>query len=246
MSSEESSSVQGLDVEDWASRYLQSDSLASSWRHSTTGLLPEPRAAPLRVEAPGVRKSCGPPAAAAHPQRGVARTALRARAMHASFITSCRRGAHVLGDSSFQKPRWIQKGAARICLDEIRHMNLYAEHIRSLGSALAISACGWFWKRVQAFALRSSSLPSWAWASSRELGVAADFATRFRLAGDERRAYQERIAIEEVAPRRVCDALVQALDGGCDFQTWVTQRPPPSALGAHGHPSRRAHAGARG
>jgi uncharacterized ferritin-like protein (DUF455 family) len=134
----------------------------------------------------------------------------------------------------------FRRGLMGICLDEIRHMNLYAAHIRALGASLGeFGIRDWFWKRVPScqtplefVAVMGMGL------EAANLEHAPDFATRFRAAGDEAGALiQEQIAAEEVAHVGFATRWFRRWTGGCDFETWAGQLPAPlSPWVMHGEP----------
>jgi uncharacterized ferritin-like protein (DUF455 family) len=70
------------------------------------------------------------------------------------------------------------------------------------------------------------------------LEYAQSFADRFRAAGDEPGALiQERIAKEELAHVSFATRWFRRWTGGCEFETWALQLPPPlSPWVLHGEP----------
>jgi uncharacterized ferritin-like protein (DUF455 family) len=134
----------------------------------------------------------------------------------------------------------FRKGLIGICLDEIRHMNLYRAHIEELGSAIGeFGVRDWFWKRVPACETPLAFVSVMGMGlEAANLEYARNFADRFRVAGDERGALiQERIATEELAHVRFATRWFRRWTGGCEFETWSTQLPPPlSPWVMHGEP----------
>jgi len=137
-------------------------------------------------------------------------------------------------------PQEFKRGLLGICLDEIRHMGLYAEHIRRLGSDVGhFGVRDWFWKRVPScrsavefVAVMGMGL------EAANLEHAPNFAARFRQAGDELGAQiQERIGAEEVAHVGFATRWFSRWTGGCDFEAWARHLPPPlSPWVMHGQP----------
>jgi len=137
-------------------------------------------------------------------------------------------------------PPEFRRGLLAICRDEIRHMGLYAEHIRRLGYAVGdFGIRDWFWKRVpdcrsplEFVAVMGMGL------EAANLEYAPTFAARFREAGDELGAQiQERIAAEEVAHVGFATRWFTRWTGGCDFETWARHLPAPlSPWVMHGQP----------
>ncbi|MEP7049478.1 MAG: DUF455 family protein [Pseudomonadota bacterium] len=134
----------------------------------------------------------------------------------------------------------FKKGLLGICLDEIRHMNLYREHIEALGSRIGeFGVRDWFWKRVPSCPTKLSFVAVMGMGlEAANLEYAGDFAARFRNAGDELGAQiQERIAKEEVAHVGFATRWFTRWTGGCDFETWAAELPAPlSPWVMHGNP----------
>jgi uncharacterized ferritin-like protein (DUF455 family) len=222
------------DVEQWAERYVLSTDLAFKLA---------PPAAPkrfrdgfeaLRLIAPGRPAELR---AARRGERTPKQEALedphyRARTLHA-FLHHELQAAELMCWAILAFPGAepeFRRGLLGICLDEIRHMGLYAAHIVSLGSHVgAFGIRDWFWKRVPScrtpiefVAVMGMGL------EAANLEHAPSFAARFRLAGDEVGAQiQERIALEEVAHVSFAARWFTRWTGGCDFATWAAHLPAP-------------------
>jgi uncharacterized ferritin-like protein (DUF455 family) len=124
----------------------------------------------------------------------------------------------------------FRKGLLGICLDEIRHMNLYKTHIEALGASVGqFGVRDWFWKRVPACPDKIAFVAVMGMGlEAANLEYARNFADRFRLAGDETGAViQERIAKEELAHVSFATRWFRRWTGGCDFEEWVSHLPPP-------------------
>jgi uncharacterized ferritin-like protein (DUF455 family) len=136
--------------------------------------------------------------------------------------------------------REFRRGLLGICLDELRHLQLYAEHIRRLGCEVGdFGVRDWFWKRVPSCRTKLEFVAVMGMGlEAANLEYAPDFAGRFRLAGDEHgAAIQERIAAEEVAHVGFATRWFARWTGGCDFETWAEQLPAPlSPWVMHGNP----------
>ena len=166
----------------------------------------------------------------------------RARAMHAFFHHELQAAELMcwallaFADAELE----FRKGLLGICLDEIRHMNLYREHIEVLGSRVGdFGVRDWFWKRVPSCPTKLSFVAVMGMGlEAANLEYAADFAARFRTVGDEPGALlQERIAKEEVAHVGFATRWFARWTGGCDFQTWAAELPAPlSPWVMHGAP----------
>jgi uncharacterized ferritin-like protein (DUF455 family) len=137
----------------------------------------------------------------------------------------------------------LRRGLLGICQDEIRHMRLYAEHIRALGHELGdFPVRDWFWERVPTC---SSPLAFVALVGmgleGANLEHSASFAAMFRAAGDERGAQvQEQVGAEEIAHVAFATHWFRTMTGGCDFSVWCATLPPPlSPLVLRGQPVHR-------
>ncbi len=134
----------------------------------------------------------------------------------------------------------FRRGLLAICLDEIRHMGMYVEHIAALGCKVGdFGVRDWFWKRVPACQSKLEFVAVLGMGlEAANLEHAPSFAARFRLAGDEAGArIQERIAAEEVAHVGFATRWFARWTGGCSFETWAALLPPPlSPWVMHGEP----------
>lgn len=134
----------------------------------------------------------------------------------------------------------FRKGLLRICLDEIRHMNLYRVHMEGLGFAPGdFGIRDWFWKRVPTCPDKISFVAVMGMGfEAANLEYAPDFAARFRAVGDEAGAVlQERIADEELGHVALATKWFKHWTGGCDFNVWSSHLPPPlSPFVLHGSP----------
>ena len=232
------------DVEAWAEHYVRSAALAFNLAPTAPPAQFREAASPLRLTEPG-----RPPEfrAARRGERTPKLLALkephyRARALHAFFHHELQAAelmcwallAFADAELSFRK------GLLGICLDEIRHMNLYREHIQTLGSHIGeFGVRDWFWKRVPTCPSKLSFVAVMGMGlEAANLEYAADFAARFRIVGDEQGALiQERIAKEEVAHVSFATRWFAHWTGGCDFETWAAELPPPlSPWVMHGTP----------
>jgi uncharacterized ferritin-like protein (DUF455 family) len=222
------------DIESWAEHYVLSTDLAVKLAPP-----PVPRAfaaarAPRRIERPGrpaVLRFAG------RKERIPKLEALkephyRARALHAFFHHELQAAelmcwaALAFADAEVE----FRKGLIGICLDEIRHMNLYREHIERLGSSIgAFGVRDWFWKRVPRCTDKIAFVSVMGMGfEGANLEHAGTFADRFRAVGDEDGALlQERIAREEVAHVAFATRWFNRWTGGCDFDVWVSHLPPP-------------------
>jgi uncharacterized ferritin-like protein (DUF455 family) len=242
------------DVESWAEHYVQSTDLAVKLAPPPVPRVFAPAFAPQRLERPGRPEALR---LAGRKERIPKLEALkephhRARALHAFFHHELQ-AAELMCWAVLAFPDTeveFRKGLIGICLDEIRHMNLYREHIERLGSRIgAFGVRDWFWKRVPrcADAIAFVSVMGMGFEGAN-LEHASIFADRFRAAGDEVGALvQERIAREEVAHVAFATRWFQRWTGGCDFDVWVSHLPPPlSPMVLRGAPLSRVARGRAG
>jgi uncharacterized ferritin-like protein (DUF455 family) len=229
-----SSPLEFPDVEAWAEHYVQSAELRDKISPSTPPARFREGAPPRRLVQPGRPIEFR---AARRGERTPKLEALkepyyRARALHAFFHHELQAAELMCWallafcDAELE----FRKGLLGICLDEIRHMNLYREHIESLGSKVGdFGVREWFWKRVPSCPSKLAFVSVMGMGlEAANLEYAADFAARFRAVGDEVGAQiQERIAKEEVGHVGFATRWFVRWTGGCDFETWARELPPP-------------------
>jgi len=232
------------DVEAWAQHYVLTADLHFKVMPPAPPSHFREAAEPLRLSQPG-----RPPEfrAARRGERTPRLQALkephyRARAMHAFFHHELQAAELMcwallaFADAELE----FRKGLLGICLDEIRHMNLYREHIELLGCQIGdFGVREWFWKRVPSCPTKLAFVSVMGMGlEAANLEYAGDFAARFRAVGDEVGArIQERIAKEEIAHVGFATRWFARWTGGCDFETWAAELPPPlSPWVMHGNP----------
>lgn len=230
-------------IEDWARHYVQTCDLNEKL---VPPALPEAfnEGAPERLLAPG-----RPPELMPAPRRerlprpeALIEKRFRARILHTFFHHELQAAELMcwamlaFADAELE----FRKGLLRICLDEIRHMNLYKAHLESLGFALgAFGVRDWFWKRVPSCTNKTAFVAVMGMGlEAANLEYAPDFAARFRAVGDEAGAQiQELIAKEELAHVAFATRWFKQWTGGCDFGVWSSHLPPPlSPAVLHGDP----------
>ncbi len=238
------STEQPSDIEAWAERYVRSTELAHKLTPPAPPKVFRAGHAPLRLEQPG-----RPPELrqARRGERTPKQEALedpryRARTLHA-FLHHELQAAElmcwaILAFSDAEAE--FRRGLLAVCLDEIRHMALYVEHIQQLGCQVGdFGVRDWFWKRVPSCRDKVDFVAVMGMGfEAANLEHAPSFAARFRLAGDEQGArIQERIATEEVAHVGFATRWFKHWTGGCDFQAWAEHLPPPlTPWVMHGQP----------
>ena len=222
------------DVESWAEHYVLTTDLRVKLTPPPVPSRFRTASVPLRLDHPGRPPELRParrgertpkPAALREPRH-------RARALH-SFFHHELQAAELMSwailafsDAELE----FRKGLLGICLDEIRHMNLYREHIEALGSSVgAFGVRDWFWYRVPACSTKVAFVSVMGMGlEAANLEHASNFAARFRAAGDETGALiQERIAKEEIAHVSFATRWFTRWTVGCRFDDWVSHLPPP-------------------
>jgi uncharacterized ferritin-like protein (DUF455 family) len=232
------------DIESWAEQYVLSTELAHKLAPPTPPRAFRTAAQPLRLTRPGRPAELRP---ARRGERTPKREALedpyfRARTLHA-FLHHELQAAELMCWALLAFPDAepeFRRGLLAICLDELRHMTLYAEHIARLGCKVGdFGVRDWFWKRVPCCASKLEFVAVMGMGlEAANLEYAPNFAARFRAAGDEQGALiQERIAAEEVAHVGFATRWFARWTGGCSFDTWAAQLPAPlSPWVMHGEP----------
>jgi uncharacterized ferritin-like protein (DUF455 family) len=223
-----------VDVEAWAQQYVLSTAL-----HVKLAPPPVPgrfraEPVPLRLDRPGRPPELRSARRGEHTPRPEALKdpLFRARALHAFFHHELQAAELMcwallaFSDAEIE----FRKGLLGICLDEIRHMNLYRGHIEALGSTLgAFGVRDWFWKRVPSCSTKLAFVSVMGMGfEAANLEHASSFAARFRAVGDEKGAsIQEQIAREEVSHVSFATEWFMRWTGGCRFDEWVSHLPPP-------------------
>lgn len=224
----------GTDVEAWAQYYISTTDLGVKLAPP-----PAPRGfrqgfLPVRLEQPGRPPEFQP---ARRGERTPKQEALkephyRARALHAFFHHELQAAELMcwailaFADAELE----FRRGLLAICLDEIRHMNLYRQHIETLGSRIgAFGVRDWFWRRVPSCRDKVAFVAVMGMGlEAANLEYAPDFAARFREAGDDvGAAIQERIAKEELAHVSFATRWFKRWTGDCLFEEWVSHLPAP-------------------
>jgi uncharacterized ferritin-like protein (DUF455 family) len=231
-------------IEAWAEQYVRSTDLSHKLAPPPPPKVFRASALPLRLSEPGRPTELR---AARRGERTPKQEALeephyRARTLHA-FLHHELQAAELMCWAILAFPDSepeFRRGLLAICLDEIRHMGLYVEHIRALGSQVGdFGVRDWFWKRVPSCQSKLEFVAVMGMGlEAANLEYAPNFAARFRQAGDEAGAQiQERIAAEEVAHVGFATRWFARWTGGCDFDEWSRLLPPPlSPWVMHGQP----------
>jgi uncharacterized ferritin-like protein (DUF455 family) len=232
------------DIESWAEAYILTTELSHKLAPPSPPGEFRASALPHRIDQPGRPAELRP---ARRGERTPKPEALedphyRARTLHA-FLHHELQAAELMCWAILAFPeseREFRRGLLAICLDELRHMQMYAAHITKLGAVVgAFGVRDWFWKRVPRCQTKLEFVAVMGMGlEAANLEYAPSFAARFRLAGDEQGAsIQERIAAEEVAHVGFATRWFARWTGGCDFEAWSRQLPAPlSPWVMHGKP----------
>jgi len=124
----------------------------------------------------------------------------------------------------------FRRGLVRICKDEIRHMALYAEHMRALGfSPGAFPVRDWFWQRVPACTTKVMFVALLGMGfEAANLEHAPRFAMWFRAVGDHAGAnLQDKVGLEEIGHVRFATHWFKKWTKVDDFETWMQALPRP-------------------
>ena len=127
-------------------------------------------------------------------------------------------------------PRAFREGLSRLCLDEVRHMNMYLGHMRHLGVDFGdFPVRDWFWKRVPGAPTAASFVAVMGLGlEAANLDHAMRFAARLREVGDEEAARIEaQVGKEEVPHLRFGVTWFKHFVGVLDYPSWVASLPPP-------------------
>lgn len=223
-------------AEAWAHAYLTTTSLAhklspppapSAWC--------EPPPPPLRLAGPGRPRELVQAVGRIKAPRGGAlvHAHKRARLFH-GFLHHELQAAELFCWAILafpETPRAFKSGLLHIVHDELRHMNLYREHLEVLGTRFGeLPINDWFWTRVPAAPTPAHFVATLGLGfEGGNLDHAPRFAALLRAAGDEAAAALEaRIGLEEVPHCSFARMWFERFTGApLEFDTWRTYLPPP-------------------
>lgn len=128
-------------------------------------------------------------------------------------------------------PRAFRGGLLHIARDEIRHANLYADHLARLGARYgSFPVRDWFWERIPSARSPAGFVATMGVGfEGANLDHTARFADRFRAIGDEEGArLQETIRDEEIPHVRFAARWFRRFAGhDLTFDAWRAHLPPP-------------------
>jgi len=132
-------------------------------------------------------------------------------------------------------PLRLRRGLLGVLLDEVRHMNLYADYLRAAGFAPgSFPVRDWFWERIPTVRDLSAFLATMGIGfEGANLDHTSRFAARFRSAGDEAGASLcERVGREEIPHVRFALRWFRELsplvaEGVPLFEAWRQSLPEP-------------------
>ncbi|MDB4972843.1 MAG: uncharacterized protein JWN48_1184 [Myxococcaceae bacterium] len=143
-----------------------------------------------------------------------------------------------------ETPLGFRRGLLHICLDEVRHMNLYAAQIERLGFAVgAFPVRDWFWQRTPAARTAAEFVAVMGLGfEAGNLDHSARYVQLFTEAGDaEAAALQAQVGHEELAHVAFGAHWFRELAGPLAFSRWVAALPAPlSPMVMRGKPLARA------
>lgn len=143
-----------------------------------------------------------------------------------------------------ETPRAFRRGLLNICLDEIRHMAMYGEHIASLGHAFGdFPVNDWFWQRVPSARTPASFVAVMGLGfEGANLDHTQRFAERFVRVGDRKGAHIQELVGEEEIPHVAFGAhWFRQFEKALSFEAWRRALPEPlSPILMRGRPLHRA------
>lgn len=237
-------------LEAWAHEYVCTTDINHKLRPPALPDMWQPEPPPLRLTAPGRPAELLRTTGRLRPPRSLESPRARAKLLHTFFHHELQ-AAELMCWALLAFPDTdaaFRRGLLKICLDEVRHMNLYRTHIEHLGFQLGdFPIRDWFWQRVphcerpvQFVAMMGMGL------EAANLEHAADFSQRFVAVGDSEGArIQERVAAEEIPHVKFGVKWFQrwqeASGQPATFDSWCRELPEPlSPLMMRGTPLNRA------
>lgn len=142
-----------------------------------------------------------------------------------------------------ETPLSFRRGLLNICLDEVRHMNMYAAQIEQLGFRVGeFPVRDWFWQRTPAARSPAEFVAVMGLGfEAGNLDHSARYVELFTQAGDRAAAaLQARVGHEELAHVAFAAHWFRTFAGPLEFSRWLAQLPPPlSPMVMRGRPLAR-------
>lgn len=219
-------------VEAWALGYVSSLSLAHKLAPPTPPRHFEATPIVRRLSTPGRPPELRPARRGLEVPSNLSAPSARAKLLHTFFHHELQAAELMLwallafadAEASFRA------GLVRICLDEVRHMNLYRRQIERLGFELGDFAVrDWFWERVPSCATKVAFVSLMGMGlEAANLEHAPHFGERLEASGDHEAAeVQALIAREELGHVRFAVRWFERWTGGQSFEGWRDALPPP-------------------
>jgi uncharacterized ferritin-like protein (DUF455 family) len=237
----------GDTLERWATDFVLATDLESKFTLASPPRATSDTVAPRRIAAPGRPRSL---VISPHAEKSPGRDSLRlptrrARLLH-TFLHHELQAAELMCWAILafpETPTSVRNGLAAIARDEVRHMNLYREHIVSLGHDYGdFPVRDWFWERVPNAPTAAHFVATLGLGfEGANLDHTLRWRDRFRDGGDERAAEIQDIVCEEEIPHvRFALHWFRLWTGREDFTTWSEHLVPPlSPTLMRGKPLRR-------
>lgn len=222
-------------VEGWALQWLQSTSAAEKLAPGPVPVVWAERPAHWAPMAPGRSAEWRQRTGRKKPVKDGSLTnpAKRAELIH-TFLHHELQAAELMAWAILafpQTPEAFRRGLLSICLDELRHLQLYAAHLTTLGFPFgSFPINDWFWKRVPMEPISPAHFVA-------RLGIGFEggnldhglrFAEAFAAAGDEVAArIQRQIVDEEISHAAFALHWFGNFVGEVTFEVWRSHLPGP-------------------
>jgi uncharacterized ferritin-like protein (DUF455 family) len=223
---------EGGSIEAWALDYVQTVSLAHKLAPPPAPDAFEAARVVRHVPAPGRPPELRPARRGPAVPDDLSAPGARAKLLHTFFhheLQAAELMCWALLRFASAEPAF-RSGLVRICLDEIRHMNLYREQIERLGYRIGDFAVrDWFWERVPSCATQLAFVSLMGMGlEGANLEHAPHFGQRLLAVGDgESAAVQQQIAREELAHVRFAVFWFERWTAGQSFDVWREALPSP-------------------
>jgi uncharacterized ferritin-like protein (DUF455 family) len=219
-------------IEAWALDYVRASSLAHKLAPPPPPAAFEPSPLARHVSAPGRPLELRPARRGLEVPDDLSAPGARAKLLHTFFhheLQAAELMLWALLAFADAEPAF-RSGLVRICLDEVRHMNLYRREIERLGHRIGDFAVrDWFWERVPTCASKLAFVSLMGMGlEAANLEHAPHFGQRLLAAGDREAAgVQELIAREELAHVRFAVFWFERWTAGQSFDVWREALPAP-------------------